>query len=99
MIDPVDMAFHIQKPRPALSAFIDFFWIYEGYIAPHAREWLMPTATTELVFTLNADGRADAAVAGARSEGLVLDTSRSFSVIAVHFRSGGGFPFFSVPAG
>jgi AraC-like DNA-binding protein len=93
------MAFHLHTPQPPLSAFVDFFWIYEGYVAPHAREWLMPTATTELVFTLHADGRAASAVAGARSEGFALDTSRPFSVIAVHFRPGGGFPFFGVPAG
>jgi AraC-like DNA-binding protein len=93
------MAFHLHTPRPPLSAFVDFFWIYEGYVAPHAREWLMPSATMELVFTLDVDGRAAAAVAGARSEGFVLDTSRPFSAIAIHFRPGGGFPFFGVPAG
>jgi AraC-like DNA-binding protein len=53
----------------------------------------------ELVFTLDTDGQARSGVAGARSEFLVLDTSRPFSVIGVHFRPGGGFPLFGVPAG
>ncbi len=60
---------------------------------------MLPTGTMELVFTLHADGRARSGLAGARSEFLVLDTSRPFSVIGVHFRPGGGFPFFGVPAG
>jgi len=81
-----------------LSEFVDSFWIYEGYAPPHDRERLLPTATTELVFTVDAHGRVASGVAGARSECLLLDTSTPFSVIAVHFRPGGGFPFFRAPS-
>jgi AraC-like DNA-binding protein len=93
------MAFHVHTPRPPLSRFVDFFWIYEGYAAPHERERVMPTGTMELVFALDADRGPASLVSGARSEPFVLDTSRPFSVIAVHFRPGGGFPFFGTPAG
>ena len=82
-----------------MSAFVDFLWTYEGYVPPHAHERLLPTGTTELVFTLNTAGEAAAGIAGPRSEFMVLETSRPFSAIAVHFRPGGGSPFFGLPSG
>src|SRR5690349_6375536 len=90
--------FHVCKPSPPLSEFVDFFWIYEAYAPPHRGERLLPTGTSELVFSLDANGRAASGVSGARSEALTLDTSTPFSVIAVHFRPGGSFPFFGVPS-
>jgi AraC-like DNA-binding protein len=89
--------FHLYKPGPPLSAFVDFFWIYEGYAAGHSQERLLPTGTAELVFTLDAAGRCASGVSGARSECLALNTSTPFSAIAVHFRPGGAFPFFGAP--
>ena len=90
--------FQMYRPRPPLGAFVDYFWIYEGYVPPHPRERLLPTATTELVFSADANGRASSGVSGARTQPLVLDTSTAVRVIAVHFRPGGGFPFFGVPS-
>jgi len=80
-----------------LSAFVDFFWAYEGFAPAHARERLLPMGTMELVFRNDDDGRAATGVAGPRSEFFVLDTSRPFSIVGVHFKAGGGFPFFGVP--
>jgi AraC-like DNA-binding protein len=91
--------FRRYVPGPWLSGFVDFLWTYEHYVPPHPRERVLPTGTMELLFTLGADGRVAASVAGARSTSLTLDTSRPFSVIAVHFKPGGGFPFFGVPSG
>jgi uncharacterized protein DUF6597 len=62
------------------------------------RERLLPTGTSELVFSIDVNGRAASGVSGARSEALTLDTSTPFSVIAVHFTPGGSFPFFGVPS-
>ena len=59
----------------------------------------MPTPTVDAVFTLDRTGRAWSGVSGARSEAFLLDTSMPFSAIGIRFRSGGGFPFFGVPAG
>ena len=86
--------FHCRKPGPPLCEFVDFLWTYDGYLPPHARERLLPTGTTELVFTKDAGGGVSGGIAGPRSEFMELQTSRPFSVIAVHFRPGGGFPFF-----
>jgi AraC-like DNA-binding protein len=90
--------FHLYRPGPPLSEFVDSFWIYEGYAPRHGRERLLPTGTMDLVFRVDANGRVATSVAGARSESLLLDTSTPFSVIAVHFRPGGGFPFFGAPS-
>jgi AraC-like DNA-binding protein len=92
------MASSFYSPRGSLAAFVDFFWIYEGYTAPHQREQVMPVPTLDVVFTLDAKGRALSGVSGARSKTFLLDTSLPFSAIGIHFRPGGGFPFFGVPA-
>jgi AraC-like DNA-binding protein len=91
--------FHVCTPGPPLSDFVDVLWIFEDYVQPHTSERVLPTGTMELIFTLDADGRMASGVAGPRSEFLLLDTSRPFSVIGVHFKAGGGFPFFGVPSG
>jgi AraC-like DNA-binding protein len=82
-----------------LSEFVDFLWTYEGYLPSHAQERLLPTGTMELVFTMDAGGAGAGVIAGPHSEFMALDTPRPFSVIAVHFKPGGGFPFFGVPSG
>jgi AraC-like DNA-binding protein len=89
--------FHCRRPGPLLSRFVDFLWTYDGYLPPSAQERLLPTGTMELVFRRDAD-EGVCGVAGPRSEFLTIETSRPFSVIAVHFRPGGGFPFFGVPS-
>jgi AraC-like DNA-binding protein len=90
--------FHWYRPGSPLSEFVDFFWAYDGYLPAHAQERLLPTGTMELVFTIDSGGAAAAGIRGPHSEFTVLDTRRPFSVIAAHFRPGGGFPFFGVPS-
>ena len=96
MADPV--SFHRARPGGALSRFVDYFWSYSGYAPPHRRERVLPTGMVEVVFRVNADGTSASGVAGPRSSAVLLDTSQPFSVIAAHFKAGGGFPFFGVPA-
>jgi AraC-like DNA-binding protein len=93
------MASSFYSPPAPLDTFVDFFWIYEGYAAPHQREQVMPVPTLDVVFTLDSSGRALSGVSGARSKAFLLDTSLPFSAIGIHFRPGGGFPFFGIPAG
>jgi len=92
---------HFRAPRGVLGEFVQLLWLYDGYVVPHAEERLMPMATTELVVDLRegAKGSTTSVVAGPHSEYSVLATSDEFSVIGVHFRPGGAFPFFGVPAG
>lgn len=53
----------------------------------------------DLVFALDSEGRTRSSIAGARSHYVELDTSRPFSAIGIHFKPGGGSPFFGVPSG
>jgi AraC-like DNA-binding protein len=92
---------HYRVPRGVLAEFIELLWLYDGYVQPHAQERLLPMATTELVIDLRSGTRVSQAVtvAGPHSEHWVLETASAASVIGVHFRPGGAFPFFDFPAG
>jgi AraC-like DNA-binding protein len=95
------MIHRYRAPRGVLGEFVELLWLFDGYIQPHAQERMLPTATTELVIDLRCNAKASEAalVAGPHSEHWVLDTSREAAVLGVHFRPGGAFPFFGVPAG
>ena len=58
----------------------------------------MPTGTMNLVLHTDDGGHATVTLSGAHSMHFLLDTSNPFSVVAVSFKPGGGFPFFGVPA-
>src|SRR6185295_3550870 len=51
-LDEVAMARLTYVPRPPLSDHVDFFWAFDAYGGPHARERVLPTATSELVVAL-----------------------------------------------
>lgn len=91
---------HYRVPGGRLGRYVGLFWLYEGYSVAHSRERLLPGATTEMVFELrpSARGAAASVVAGPHSEYSVLDTSVAVSMVGVHFKAGGCFPFFGVPA-
>jgi len=91
---------HYRAPRGVLADFIELLWLYDGYVQPHAQERLLPMATTELVIDLRSCvGAAQAiTVAGPHSEHWLLETASAASVIGVHFKPGGAFPFFDFPA-
>ncbi len=75
-------------------------WLYEAHAVDHAAERLLPTGTVELVINLRED-QPDfrlPVVAGPHSESTILDTRHTLSVIGVHFRPGGAFPFLGMPA-
>jgi AraC-like DNA-binding protein len=99
-------------PPPPLSDFIELIWLSEGYVQPHARERLLPQGTVELVFNLGEEpsqvyrgeeGRPESfrgpLVSGPQAGFFAIDTARPASVLGVHFRPGGAFPFFRPPVG
>jgi len=91
---------------------VELFWSYEGPGPPHAKERCLPTGTVELVVDLRKDelrvyGGQDherfrsfrtALICDAHSEPFVIDTASQASVMGVHFRPGGAFPFLGLPA-
>ena len=84
--------------RLPLSRFVDFFWLAEGYVQSHRAEAVLPTGCVDLILSLDERHEADV-IAGARRQSLVIDTSRSLSLIGVRFRPGGAAPFLPLPVG
>ena len=106
------MRYALRRPEGPLASFVQVLWFYEGNARPHAKERLLPDGSMELVINLRDDEirvwdrrdltryeRLDGAVlVGPHSEYFVIDTAEQQSVIGVHFRPGGGFPFLAMPA-
>jgi len=104
------MLFRSFKPAPALSNFIENFWLYEGYESPHFKERIFPTGTFELVFNLRDDElriykaaqlnqceRLSGAIVSGPYNGFFLtDAAEEVSVMGVHFKPGGAYPFLGV---
>ena len=107
-IQSIDTIFNFCKPKPPLSKFVDSFWLYEGQATQHKTERILPTGTLELVINLRQnelrfyDGDewtsfSGAIVSGAHGRG--LKPAEETSIIGVHFKPGGAFPFLGLPAG
>ena len=107
------MQFFTHIPQPPLSRFVDLFWFYDGYSpGPHKKERLMPDGSVELVINLKENeariydrdnlARCErlpgAILAGPHSRFFVIDTAQQVSVMGIHFKPGGAFPFFKLPA-
>lgn len=106
------MSYYQYVPSPPLSAFVNIFWLYEGNLISHAKERVLPNGSVELVINLRDDliqiyqrndpGQSHSfngcVLAGAQSNYFVIDTASQQSIIGIHFRPGGAFPFFKFPA-
>ena len=106
------MLYLTHTPGWPLCEFVDLLWLFRGVKAPHAKERLLPDGCMEMVINLHEDevriyDRNDTrkfqklpgrALAGAQSEFFVIDTAEQRSVIGVHFKPGGAFQFFKLPA-
>ncbi len=107
------MLFLNHVPRPPLSQFVNLLWLYEGYTQPNAKERILPSGEMQIVVNLLEDrtciyDREDtdrcqtfrgSVLSGAHSEYQVISTAMQASVVGVHFRPGGAFPFLRMPAG
>jgi AraC-like DNA-binding protein len=106
------MFFRAYKPSPPLSDFIESIWIYSGFESPRLRERIFPSGTFELVFNLqdnelrihssvqpNSYQRLSGAIAsGPYGAFFLADTAQEASVMGVHFKPGGAFPFLGLSA-
>ncbi len=106
------MLYRTYIPRPPLSDFVELLWSYEGDDPPHAKERVLPTGTVELIVNLSEDTERvydgqdparfqsfrGALVCGAHSGYFVIDTASQASIMGVHFKPGGAFPFLGLPA-
>jgi AraC-like DNA-binding protein len=99
-------------PSPPLSDFISCIWFQEDYLPPHPKERALPDGSVEVIIVLRGDrlaGRGQALnssyeqtcaslVYGPRTEVFLIDTSSPRSILGIHFKPGGAFPFFGIPA-
>ncbi|HYM74427.1 MAG TPA: helix-turn-helix domain-containing protein [Candidatus Dormibacteraeota bacterium] len=106
------MLFRSYKPGPPLSDLIENFWLYNSYASPHLRERIFPSGTFELVINLREDElriyigtQADrvsrlsgAIVSGPYAGSFGSDTAQEASVLGVHFKPGGAYPFLGLAA-
>ena len=100
-------------PAPPLGDFVDNFLFFDDYVSPNFKECILPSGTIEMVFNLRDDELriydplqperfrrySGALVSGAYTGFFVIDTVQEASIIGVHFKPGGAFPFLGVPAG
>ncbi|HEX7186521.1 MAG TPA: helix-turn-helix transcriptional regulator [Thermoanaerobaculia bacterium] len=105
------MFYRFCTPAPPLRDFIDRFWLCSD-APPHRRERILPSGTIELVINLRDDEIriydpshpdrctrfSGAVISGAYSGFFVIDPLQHASILGVHFRPGGAFPFLGAPA-
>jgi AraC-like DNA-binding protein len=106
------MQLRARKPAPPLDLFIEKIWGFAGQPQPHGFERLLPDGSAELVINLNEDRSRiydnddyrqvrtfpGCVLSGPHSQYFVIDTEEQCSTVGVHFKPGGLFPFFGVPA-
>lgn len=101
-------SFHPEAP---LDEFVDVFWMIARGDTDR-RERILPSGTTELVVNMHEDEIriydpirperyrrfSGAVVSGAYSRAFICDATQHRSIMGVHFRPGGAWPFFGPPA-
>lgn len=107
------MPLRTHIPRAPLSDFVELFWLWNAPAAGHPKERLLPDGSMELIIDLLGDnswaseahgyGRRKSfmggMIIGAHSKFFEIDTSCPTSVMGVHFKPGGAYPFLSPPSG
>ena len=106
------MRFFSHEPGPPLGDYVQNFW--DCADAPsHPRERILPSGTIELVVNLHDDEVRiyDAehperyrrfpgiVISGTYAGAFVIDPTQHASMMGVHFRPGGAFPFFGAAVG
>jgi AraC-like DNA-binding protein len=94
------MVVNSYVPQWPLSNFVDLFWSCERCTRP-VKERVLPTGTVELVLDLREAGHRNdfqgSTICGPHSDVFVIDSAQDESMIGVHFKPGGAYPFVRVP--
>jgi hypothetical protein len=105
------MLYRSYIPAPPLADFIEDLWVYADYTPPHVKERILPSGTVELVINRGdnelriydrvrpgvCERFSGAIVSGPYDRFFVIDTAEEASMLGVHFKPGGAFPFFGLP--
>jgi AraC-like DNA-binding protein len=103
--------YYSAAPARPLGDFVERFWQISD-VPPHFQERIVPSGTMELVVNLHEDEFriysptqpnccnrfSGTMVSGTYGSSFVIDARQHASVIGVHFRPGGAFPFLGVSA-
>jgi AraC-like DNA-binding protein len=107
------MIYLSHAPAPPLDRYVEDLWCLSD-APPHAWERIVPSGTLEIVFNLSYDDirvydgtlrlersrrLSGAVVSGAHRAPFFIDTRVHESVVGVHFRPGGAWPFLGAPPG
>src|SRR4051812_3286797 len=106
-----NMRVQCYRPRPPLCEFIEFLWFSDEPAPLHARERVLPTGSFQLIINLQesqlrifkgpdqqAQELSHALLWAAFSEAFIIVPPHRPSLLGVHFRPGGAFPFPGFPA-
>jgi AraC-like DNA-binding protein len=100
------MFYLTYAPGPPISEFVDHFWLFDGGQTPR-KERIVPSGTIEVVINLREDEIrihdreqpeqlrrfSGAVLSGTYSSIFVIDAMQHESMLGVHFKPGGAFPF------
>ncbi len=106
------MQYVSRHPAPPLGDFVDYVWLLSD-APPHPKERVLPSGTAELVVNLRDDEiriydalnperyqrYSGAVVSGTYRGSFVIDARQHASIMGVHFKPGGAFPFLGAPLG
>jgi AraC-like DNA-binding protein len=109
--DPDEMIYLTHIPQNPLGEFIDWFWFYEGLQPGYAKERILPHGALELVIDLQSGpkrlyDREDHSrfqqyrrswISGTHSQFIVIEATENSSMMGIHFKPGGAYPFFDFP--
>lgn len=98
-------------PKPPLSDFVHSFWLYDSKQSFGARERALPSGTVELVINLhdeplrisNRDNQIEftsfrhSLISGPQSRFFEGEMPAPVSLVGVHFKPGGAYPFLGLP--
>jgi hypothetical protein len=76
------MACIYRVSKKPLAAYVDCLWLADGYMQPHAQEFVLPTGSMTLVVDLDVQ-KADAVlICGGRSRPLILNDFCHFASVS-----------------
>jgi len=106
------MIYRFHHPAPPLDHFVDHLWFFDGFDPDHTMERLLPDGTMEIVINLQSQARQlfdrdglDQAqlfnrswISGKHTRYIVIEAASASSMMGVHFKPCGSFPFLGFPA-